>query len=435
MKVTLEKKEKNQVQLEVHVDPDRVEKAYDRAFREVSKEVRIPGFRPGKAPRPIVERTVGVDYIKNQAFEKFLLPEVYPAALEEGKVEPIAEPHVELLSFEKDQPLVFKATIEVRPEVTLGTYTGLAIAGPKAEVTDADVEARLDQLRDAKATLETADRAIQMGDVVDADFTGKVDGVEFEGGKATHYSIEVAPGRFIEGFVEALVGLKAGDTKSADLQFPADYPNQELAGKAVTFDFLLHEVKARKQPELDDAFAAGEGAESLAALRTSLREQLAAERTEARDIELRKQLIEKVVANSEMEVPESMVARESDFLLQQQANMLSQQGIDPNRIFTKETIETWRANTRPEAEKRIRTSLTLGEIARKEGIAPTEEEIEEAIGEYARSYGVDRDQFRAQVIRNGAWPQIADEVLSNKIIEWLFERAHVTDAEPVAANA
>ncbi|HEY9899051.1 MAG TPA: trigger factor [Pantanalinema sp.] len=435
MKVTLEKKEKNQVQLEVHVDAERVEKAYDRAYRQVSKEVRIPGFRPGKAPRPIVERTVGVDYIKHTAFEKFLLPEVYPAAIEEGKVEPIAEPSVELVSFEKDQPLVFKATVEVRPEVKLGAYTGLEIAAPKAEVTDADVTERLDRLRDSKATLEVVERAAEMGDTVTADFTGTIDGVEFEGGKATSYPIEMAAGRFIEGFVEALVGVKVGDEKATDLKFPEDYPNAELAGKAVTFTFKVHEIKARKRPELDEAFAKAAGHDSVEAMTAKIREDLKAEREDAREIELRKQLIEKVVEGAEMEVPDSMIARESNFLLQQQANMLSQQGIDPNKVFTKDNIETWRENTRPEAEKRIRTSLTLGEVARTESIQPTEEEIEEAIAEYASSYGVEPSEFRAQVISNGAWPQIADEVLSNKIIEWLFERAKVSEAAPVAANA
>ncbi|MBO9539974.1 trigger factor [bacterium] len=435
MKVTLEKKEKNQVELEVHVDAERVEKAYDRAYRQVSKEVRIPGFRPGKAPRPIVERTVGVDYIKHTAFEKFLLPEVYPAAIEEGKVEPISEPSVELVSFEKDQPLVFKATVEVRPEVKLGAYTGLEIGAPKAEVSDADVTERIDRLRDAKATLEVADRAAEMGDTVTADFTGTIDGVEFEGGKATQYPIEMATGRFIEGFVEALVGTKAGDEKAADLKFPEDYPNAELAGKAVTFTFKVHEVKARKRPELDETFAKAQGYDSVEAMTAKVREDLTTEREEAREIELRKQLIEAVVAGAEMEVPDTMIARESNFLLQQQANMLAQQGIDPNKVFTKENIDTWRENTRPEAEKRIRTSLTLGEVARTESIQPTEEEIEEAIAEYAANYGVDVAQFRAQVISNGAWPQIADEVLSNKIIEWLFERAKVSEAAPVAANA
>lgn len=435
MKVTLEKKEKNQVQLEVQVDPDKVEKAYDRAYRQVSKEVRIPGFRPGKAPRPIVERTVGVEYIKNQAFEKFLLPEVYPAAVEEGKIEPIAEPSVELVSYEFNQPLVFKATVEVRPEVTLGTYTEIPVAAPAVGSVDEGVNERLDQLRDSKSSLEVVDRAVQLNDVVVADFTGKIDGVEFEGGKATNYTLEVAPGRFIEGFVEALIGLKAGESKAADLMFPEDYGNKELAGKPVVFEFKVNEVKEKKLPELNDEFAKLVGDETLDAMKTRLQGEIAHEREEARGIELRKQMIEKIVEGASMEVPESMIRRESDFLLNQQATMLQQQGIDPNRVFTRENIDSWRERTRPEAEKRIRTSLTLGEIARKEGITPTEAEVDEAIAEYAESYGVEASQFRAQVIRNGAWPQIADEVLSNKIIEWLFERAKISDAEPVGANA
>lgn len=435
MKVTLEKKEKNQVQLEVEVEFDRVSKAYERAYKQASREVRIPGFRPGKAPRPIVERAVGVDYLKHQAFEKFLLPEVYPQALEEGKVEPIADPQVELVKFEHDQPLVFKATVEVRPDVTLGEYQGLKVSAPKVTATDELVTERIDRLREGKATQVVVDRPAQLGDLVIADFVGKVDGQEFEGGKATDYPVELAEGRFIPGFVEAFVGLKVDDSKAVDLKFPDDYGNTELAGKDVVFELTVKEVKAKQLPELDDEFAKGYGDESVAVMRDKVREQLQTEEDEKRDVELRKQLIEAVVANAAMEVPESMIVRESNFLLQQQANMLHQQGIDPNRVFTKDNIDKWRENSRPEAEKRIRTSLTLGEIARQEGISPTEQEIEEAIQEYAESYGVEPTQFRNQVIRNGAWPQIADEVLSNKIIEWLFERAEVSDAAPVAANA
>lgn len=435
MKVTLEKKEKNLVQLEVRVDPQQAEKAYDRAYRQVSKEVRIPGFRPGKAPRTLVERTVGVDYLKKTALEKFLLPEAYPVAVEESKIEPIADPQFELVSFDTGEDVVFKATVEVRPEVKLGTYVGLTVSAPPAEVLDSDVEHQLTHLREGRGTLVEVERPVQMGDSVVADFVGRIDGEEFEGGKAADYAMEVAPGRFIEGFVEAMVGMTAGETKSAELQFPADYPNAELAGKPVVFELAVKAIKEKQLPELDEAFAKTQGVDSVEALREKVKTELAAQREESRDIELRKQVIEKVVEGVEVEVPESMIQREVQFLLQQQANMLAQQGIDPNRVFTQENIAGWRERTRPDAEKRIKTSLTLGEIARKEGILPTTEEIEEALVEYAQNYGVEPAQFRAQVIQNGAWPQIADEVLSNKIIEWLFEQAKVEDALVASAQA
>ncbi len=433
VKVTLEKKEKNLVLLEVEVEAQRFEAAYDKAYRKVAQQVNIPGFRKGKAPRPIVERHVGPETIKQEALE-VLIPEVYSSAIEQEKLETISDPRFELVQANKNEPVIFKATVEVRPEVTLGQYTEIEISAPEATVTEEQVTERIDAIRRSRAQLEVVDRAIEMGDTATVDFVGKIDDVAFEGGSATDFAIEVAEGRFIPGFVEAMVGMKAGDTKTVDLQFPEEYPNTELAGKAVVFEIAVKEVKHRQLPELDEAMAKEAGADSVEALQSRIREQIGQEIEENREFELRKQLLSKVVDNSEMEVPESMVEREVTFLLNQYANNLAQQGVDPNRVFTKENIQQWRENSREEASKRIRTSLTLGQIARQEGIEPTPMEIEAAIGEYAMSYGMSPDAFRKQIIESGAYAQIADEVLSNKIIEWLFERAKVSVSAPEVAE-
>lgn len=431
VKVTLEKKEKNQILLEVEVETQRYEAAYDKAFRKVAQQVNIPGFRKGKAPRPVVERHVGPEYLKQEALE-VLIPEAYSSAVEQEKLEPIAEPRFELVKAEKDEPIVFKATVEVRPEVKLGQYTGITIGHPAVEVTEEMVTERLDAIRRSRAQLETVDRAVEMGDTAVVDFKGTIDGVAFEGGSATDYPVEVAEGRFIPGFVEAMVGMKAGENKVADLTFPEDYPTADLAGKAVKFEIAVKEVKHRVLPEIDEELAKAVGADSVEGLQSRIREQLRQEAEENREFELRKQLLEKLVDQAEMEVPESMIDREVNFLLNQYANNLAQQGIDPNRVFTQENIQEWRENSREEATKRIRTSLTLGQIARQEGIEPTAEEIGEAISEYASSYGMSAEAFQKQIVQSGAYAQIADEVLSNKIIEWLFERAEVSETAPAA---
>ncbi|MEB3186130.1 MAG: trigger factor [bacterium] len=427
MKVNLEKKDKNLVELVVEVDADRVNRAYEHAARDLAKQVRIDGFRPGKAPLKLVERHVGSEAILAQAIEKQLVGEAYTQAITEHQVETIADPNFELVSFGKGEALVFKATVEVRPEVKLGTYTDIEVTAVEVSVTDEDVQNQLNSLASSRGSLETADRAAAMGDVVIADFEGKIGGEAFAGGTATGYSIEMATGRFIEGFVEGLVGTTAGQEPSLDLKFPEDYPNQELAGKDVTFTFKVHEVKERKAPTLDDAFATSLGSDSLEALTARIREDLTAQRSEAREVELRKQMLEKILGEAEMEIPETMIRREIDLLITQQARMLQQQGIDPNQIFTRENIDSWRTRVQPEAEKRIRTSLTLGAIARAENIQPTVDEIEEAIVEFAAESGTNPKSFRNQVIRNGAWNQIADEVLSSKIVEWLFEKAKIVE--------
>jgi len=427
VKVNLEKKDKNLVELLVEVDADRVNRAYEHAARDLSKQVRIDGFRPGKAPLKLVERHVGPEAILAQAIEKQLVGEAYTQAVTEQQVETIADPNFELVSFGKGDPLIFKATVEVRPEVTLGTYTGIVVSAPSAAVTDEDVQSQLKSLAESRGQLEAVDRAAAMGDVVVADFEGKIAGEAFAGGTATGYAIEMAPGRFIEGFVEGLVGSAVGQEPSLDLKFPEDYPNQELAGKDVTFTFKIHEIKARNVATLDDEFAKGLGLESLEALTERITSDLLAQRTEAREVDLRKQMLEQILDTASMEIPETMIRREIDLLITQQARMLQQQGIDPNQVFTRENIDSWRTRVQPEAEKRIRTSLTLGAIARTEGILPTADEIEEAIVELAAESGTNPKTFRTQVIRNGAWNQIADEVLSSKIVEWLFEQAKVAE--------
>lgn len=430
MKVTLEKQDKNLVHLAVEVDREAVDRAYEKAYRSLSHHVMIPGFRKGKAPRALVERHVGSDAMKREALEA-LVPESYTKAVEEAKIEPIAQPQAEVVSFEKGQPAVLKFQVEVRPDVNLGEYLAIKVSVPKVDSTDEQVQEAVTNLLSRKATVEAVDRPINEGDVAVVDFEGKVDGTPFEGGKATNFTLDVTPGRFIPGFVEALVGLKAGDTKTAELDFPADYPNEELKGKTTTFDFKVHEVKERKLPDLSDDLAKEFGAENAEDLKVKIREQLQSQIDESREIEQRKQLLDKVVETSTMDLSEFMVKREIYFLLEQHFNQLARQGIDFRQLFNDDNRKEWEDRFQPEAEKRIRTSLTLGAIARKEGIEVTAEEMAEAIVEYAQMLGKDPNQFQQELINNGRYAALADEVLSNKIIEWLFERADVEGREKV----
>ncbi|HEY9766484.1 MAG TPA: trigger factor, partial [Chroococcales cyanobacterium] len=237
MKVTLEKKEKNQVEIEVEVDQQQINAALNRVYRQISQRVNIPGFRKGKAPRQLIERHVGADYVKNEALE-VLIPEAYSSAIEEANIEPIAQPEVEVVRFSTDDSLVFKAKIEVRPEVVLGNYLGLEIQAPqKKEIGEADVEKEIDSLRSRFATTQAVEpRPVRENDVVLLDFKGSSEGKEIENGSATDFKLEVLPGRFIPGFVESLIGMTPGETKMVELSFPENYPQKELAGKPATFE-------------------------------------------------------------------------------------------------------------------------------------------------------------------------------------------------------
>jgi trigger factor len=430
VKVTLEKKEKNQVHLEVEVDTDRVKKALEQAFRSVSQQVNIPGFRKGKAPRQLVERAVGPDYIKNEALNK-LVPEALEQAVQQESLELIDRPDVEVVSWEDNKALVFKATVPVRPEVEFkGDYKDNAAQAPKTEIDPAAVDAKIEELRQQRATQEVVDRAIEQGDFATLDFSGKLKGEEepFEGGTAEDFKAEIAPGRFIDGFMEALIGLKAGDEKDFDVTFPEQYHAPNLAGKPATFHVKVKEVRAKALPELNDAFAGTAGDyNSLADLRTKIENDLKEEAEDSRELLLRQQILDQVLEKADVEIPESMIQREIQFLMNQYAQMMQAQGMDVRSMFDQNRINDWANSLRDEATKRIKTSLTLGTVAKANGIIITNEEVDEEIVQYAAMYRVDPAAVRNQLIQSGGWTTLADEVLSNKILDWLREQAKVTE--------
>jgi trigger factor len=430
VKVTLEKKEKNQVHLEVEVDIDRVKKALEHAYRQASQRVNIPGFRKGKAPRQLVERTVGTDYIRSTALEK-LIPEALEHAVQQESLEVIERPNVEVVEFETDKALVFKAQVPVRPDVEFkSAYTELTAQAPKVELDPAAVEAKLMQMRQEKALFVAAPKAIAEGDVAMIDFSGRLKDEEqpFEGGTAENFRAEVAPGRFIDGFMENLIGLEAGAEKSFEVQFPEQYHAPNLAGKPAIFDIKVHEVQAKALPELDDAFAASCGDfNTVDDLRAHVTKELTGEAEESREGLLRQQILDQVLEKADVEIPEVMITREIEFLMRQYLQVMQAQGMDINRMFTRERVEQWRGELREEALKRIRTSLTLGTIAKAEGLSISQEEVDNEITEYAAMYRVDPSAVRNQLIESGGWTTLADEVLSNKILDWLLEKANVVE--------
>jgi trigger factor len=430
VKVTLGKKEKNNVHLEVEVDNSRVKKALEQAFRQVSLQVNIPGFRKGKAPRQLVERAVGPDYINNEALNK-LVPEALEQAVQEQALEMIERPDVEIISFDAAGALVFKATVPVRPEVEFtGKYTELEGQAPKVEIDPAAIDGKLTELQEQKVTQEPVERAIEQGDFATLDFAGKLKGEEasFEGGTAEDFKAEIAPGRFIDGFMEALIGLKAGEEKDFDVTFPAEYHAPALAGQPATFHVKVKEVRAKQLPELNDAFAASVGDHNtMVDLRGQIEKDLLEEAEDQRELLLRQQILDQVLEKSSVEIPDSMIQREIQFLMQQYAQMMQAQGMDVSTMFTPERLADWRESLREEANKRIRTSLTLGTIAKEQGITITNEEVDEEIVQYAAMYRVDPAAVRNQLIQSGGWTTLADEVLSNKILDWLREQTKVTE--------
>jgi trigger factor len=287
----------------------------------------------------------------------------------------------------------------------------------------------LELLREQKATFETVDRPIQDGDQAVIDFLGRYkDGDAFPGGTAEKFNAEISPGKFIDGFVENLHGMKVGEEKDFDVTFPEAYGNADLAGKAATFHVHVHEVKGKQVPELNDAFAATLGDfNTVADWRAQVEKELSEEADDARENLIRQQLLDQLLEKADVDVPESMVRRETDHLINQYAQVMQAQGVNPQEMFAPERLDGWRANLREEALKRIRTSLTLSTVARANELGITPEEVDAEIVEYAGMYRVDPSAVRQQLIDSGAWNSLADEVLSNKILDWLREKAKVTE--------
>ena len=296
MKSTVERLANNQVVLEVEVGQDQVEAAIDRASRRLAQQIKIPGFRPGRAPRSVIEMRVGREVLYQEALDD-LIPEVYSQALKENDLVPIDAPELDILDMEDGKPLRFKATIDVKPEVTLGEYKGLEVTKQVARVPNADVERVLETMRERFAELASVEKdGIEQGDFAVIDFTGYIDGQPFPGGAAQGYTLEVGGGSFIPGFEEQLVGAKVDEVRQIVVIFPEDYRAEDLAGKEARFEVKVHEIKEKRYPALNDDFAKDVGDfQTLLELRADIRKRLEDAEEQEAERQLEQDLIAAVV--------------------------------------------------------------------------------------------------------------------------------------------
>ncbi len=402
MKSTVEKLGNNQVVLEVEVSPEQVEAAIDKASRRLAQQVRIPGFRPGRAPRAIIEMRLGREALFQEALDD-LIPEAYTRALKENDLVPIDAPELDILDMEDGKPLRFKATVDVKPEATLGEYKGLEVTKQIARVTNADVDRVLEDMRERMAELVTVEKdAVELGDFAVIDFTGYIDDQPFPGGAAQGYTLEVGGGTFIQGFEEQLVGAKAGEVREVVVTFPEDYQAEHLAGKEARFEVKVQEIKEKRYPALNDDFAKDVGDfETLLELRADIRKRL--EEAEEREAErrLEQDLIDAVVDNASCDVPEKMIQRELEHQLQHFQRNLYFMGLDMERYLELAGIteEEFKARLRTRAERDVKTSLVMEALVEAEGIVVTDDELEqhinELVGEGADA-GARREQLEAQ---------------------------------------
>lgn len=438
MTATFRKLEPTIVELDIDVSAADLDAARERAFQKLVKQYRLPGFRPGRVPRRIFERQVGVEAIEHQAVED-VVPDAYSKALKEHNLEPVERPHIDLEKTDEGKSLRIKATVAIRPEIVLANHRQLAVDRSVVTVTDDEVERSLQALRKRAATLEpVTDRGIQAGDVVTMDYVGTIDGQAFDGGTAKDHTTEVSPEKFVPGFAEQLLGAKPGEERTIVVTFPAAYHAEQLRSKEATFDVVIHDVKVPVLPALDDAFVAEVSeAANLDALRVDIRKRLeAVGSAQSRDT-MQKKLLEQLAAAHDFPLPDVLVQNEIESLLGDAKSYMQRIGRPWEEYLTAKNVDEagLRAEYRIEAERRVRTLLLLEEIAKVESIEVTTRDLESELAMLARSYGLSRDSMVEMIRKNTGFGPLIDSVRKQKAIDFLVEHATVTEiTAPLAGH-
>jgi trigger factor len=422
MSAKWEKLEGNRGVLTVEVSAEKVNEGLTAAFNKVVKQVNVPGFRKGKMPRPMFEKRFGVESLYQDALD-ILLPEAYGSAIDETGIEPIDRPDIDIEQMEKGKELIFKATVQVKPEVTLGEYKGLEVEALDTNVTDEDVANELKTLQERQAELVVKEEGtIENGDTVVLDFEGFVDGEAFEGGKAENHSLEIGSGSFIPGFEEQLVGLATGESKDVEVTFPEEYHAAELAGKPAVFKVTIHEIKGKELPALDDEFAkdVDDEVETLEALKEKIKTRLENSKKHEAEHHLRDTVVEKAAANAEVEIPDVMVNSEVNRMLQEFEQRLQMQGMNLELYFqfSGQDENALREQMKEEAVIRVRTNLTLEAIAKAENLEVTDEEVDAELENMAGMYNMTVDSIKQAL---GGLEGIKSDLKLKKAVDFIVE--------------
>ncbi|HFJ5539139.1 TPA: trigger factor [Staphylococcus aureus] len=424
MTATWEKKEGNEGLLTVTVPAEKVNKALDQAFKKVVKQINVPGFRKGKVPRPIFEQRFGVEALYQDAID-ILLPDAYGEAIDETDIKPVAQPEVSVTQIEKGKDFIFEATVTVEPEVKLGDYKGLEIEKQETELSDDELQEAIDHsLGHLAEMVVKEDGVVENGDTVNIDFSGSVDGEEFEGGQAEGYDLEIGSGSFIPGFEEQLEGMKVDEEKDVVVTFPEEYHAEELAGKEATFETKVNEIKFKEVPELTDEIANELDAEAntVDEYKENLRKRLAEQKaTDAENVE-KEEAITKATDNTTIDIPEAMVNTELDRMVSEFAQRIQQQGLDLQTYFqiSGQDETQLREQMKDDAEQRVKTNLTLTAIAEAEKIEATDEDIDKELEKMSKQFNISVEDIKNTL---GNTDIIKNDVRIQKVIDLLRDNA------------
>ncbi|WP_430884921.1 trigger factor [Fusibacter sp. JL216-2] len=424
MSYELLKTEKNVATINITVPAKDFEEAVQKTYMKERGRFNLQGFRKGKAPRKIIEMNYGEGVFFDGALEVVLQP-AYSEAIDGLEIEPVARPDIDIKEIGKGKDLVIEAVVAVKPEVTLGDYTGLEVEKVSAEISDEDLEMELKKQQEMNGRLVSVeDRAIENGDTAIIDFEGFVDGVAFEGGKGENHNLEIGSGSFIPGFEEQLIGKNVGEDVDVNVTFPDQYQSDELAGKDAVFKVAVKGIKVKELPELDDEFAKDTSEfDTLEELKADIKAKMEESAKSQSEAATRDRVIDAVVANMTAEIPDQMVESEIDGMLQDFEYQLRYQGLDLEKYlqFSGTTMQEMREQMQDDALTRVKTSLTLETISKKENIEVTEEDLEKEFERLAEMQGQSVDEIKKMLGSQTDYMKASIE--TRKTVDFLVENA------------
>jgi len=434
MSYTYEKISSNKAKLSFVFPAEQFDEAMTKAFQKMRKSINIPGFRKGKAPRSMIVSMYGEGIFYDEAVN-LLFPDEYEAAVKELDLHPVDQPEFNLEEIGSGKDLKFNVEVFVRPDVELGEYKGLAVEIAQQEVTDEAIDAEIEKDREkASRTIDIEDRPIQDGDIVNLDYAGTVDGVAFEGGTAEKQTLTIGSGRFIPGFEEQMIGMSIDEEKDLNVTFPDPYQSQELAGKEAVFHVKVNGIQMVERPELDDDFAQDiSDFDTFADYKADVVKKLT-ERVKKNNENMAKNaLVDKAVENAKVDIPQAMIDRQSDYMIQEMEMQSAYQGfrLDDYLKYMGMTREGLKAQNEGEAARRVKNELVIDAIRKAEGIEPTEEDIEKQVAEQAERYGQDVEDFKKN-LTDEQRAYLKDDAAIAKVLDLMMESATITAKAPEA---